>query len=65
MSLHKKKITLRVTSQTAFHLEEMARKAGTSEGRIVDELVKAARPCVKVVEIVEFHVKQQEISLKS
>lgn len=48
MSLHKKKITLRVTSQTAFHLEEMARKAGTSEGRIVDELVKAARPCVKV-----------------
>ena len=48
MSLYKKKITLRVTSQTAFHLEEMARKAGTSEGRIVDELVKAARPCVKV-----------------
>lgn len=48
MSLHKKKITLRVTSQTAFHLEEMARKAGASEGRIVDELVKAARPCVKV-----------------
>ena len=48
MSLHKKKITLRVTSQTAFHLEEMARKAGTSEGRIVDELVKAARPCAKV-----------------
>lgn len=47
MSLHKKKITLRVTSQTAFHLEEMARKAGVPEGRIVDELVKAAQSCAK------------------
>ena len=43
MSRHKKKITIRVTAQTAYHLEQMAQAAGAAPGRIVDSLVTAAR----------------------
>ena len=43
MSLHRKKITLRVTSQTAYHLEEMAAELGKTEGQLIDAMVAAAR----------------------
>lgn len=43
MSRHKKKITIRVTAQTAYHLEQMAQAAGAGPGKIVDSLVTAAR----------------------
>ena len=43
MSQHKKKITIRVTAQTAYHLEQMAQAAGASPGQIVDALTTAAR----------------------
>lgn len=43
MSLHRKKTTVRVTSQTAYHLEEMAAALGKTEGQLIDAMVAAAR----------------------
>jgi hypothetical protein len=40
MSLHKQKITLRVTSQTAYHIRQTADRLGMTEGEVVDILVK-------------------------
>lgn len=39
MRKHKKKITIRVTSQTAFHLDQTAKKKGVTPGRVIDILV--------------------------
>ena len=41
MSLHKKKITMRVTSQTAHHIKTTAERLGMSEGQVIDILVQA------------------------
>lgn len=40
MSLHKQKITMRVTSQTAYHIRRTAEHLGMAEGEVVDILVK-------------------------
>lgn len=53
MSEHRKKITIRVSSQTAYHLEAEAERLGISPGRVVDELMRAAT------------TKSKQISLKS
>lgn len=45
MSEHRKKITIRVSSQTAYHLEAEAERLGISPGRVVDELMRAAKSC--------------------
>ena len=47
MSEHRKKITIRVSSQTAYHLEAEAERLGISPGRVVDELMRAAKFCGK------------------
>lgn len=65
MSQHRKKITVRVTSQTAHHLRSLAEANNTTEGKIIDALVTASRPVKKSVETVDFHVKQQQIRRKS
>ena len=39
MSQHKRKITIRVTAQTAYHIKRMAQTAG----KVVDSLVIAAK----------------------
>lgn len=65
MSQHRKKITVRVTSQTAYHLAEIAKANNTTEGKIIDALVTASRPVEKCVEIVDFHVKQQKTRRKN
>lgn len=36
MSQHKKKITVRVASQTAYHIRETAERLGVKEGEVVD-----------------------------
>ena len=41
MSQHKKKITVRVASQTAYHIRETAERLGVKEGEVVDILVQA------------------------
>lgn len=41
MSQHKKKITVRVASQTAHHIRETAERLGVKEGEVVDILVQA------------------------
>ena len=41
MSQHKRKITIRVTTQTAYHIKCMAQIAGITPGQIVDNLVLA------------------------
>ena len=43
MSQHKRKITIRVTTQTAYHIKCMAQIAGITPGQIVDNLDLAAR----------------------
>lgn len=43
MSLHKQKITLRVTSQTAYHIRQTADRLGMTEGQVIDALVSASR----------------------
>lgn len=53
MSQHRKKVTIRVSSQTAYHLCELAAANHTTEGKIVDRLVKASRGVHKFVETVE------------
>ena len=40
MSQHKKKITVRVASQTAYHIRETAERLGVKEGEVVDILVQ-------------------------
>lgn len=40
MSLHRQRITLRVTSQTAYHIRQTAERLGMTEGEIVDALVR-------------------------
>lgn len=45
MSEYRKKITIRVSSQTAYHLEAEAERLGISPGRVVDELMRAAKSC--------------------
>ncbi len=41
MSQHKKKITVRVASQTAYHIRETAERLGVKEGEVVDILIQA------------------------
>lgn len=65
MSEHRKKITIRVSSQTAYHLEAEAERLGISPGRVVDELMRAAKSCGEVCGIVENTTKNNQISLKS
>ena len=48
MSEHRKKITIRVSSQTAYHLEAEAERLGISPGRVVDELMRSAKSCGEV-----------------
>lgn len=43
MSQHKKKITVRVTSQTAFHIRETADLLGVTEGEVLDILMQAVQ----------------------
>ena len=43
MSEHRKKITIRVSSQTAYHLEAEAERLGISPGRVVDELMRGGQ----------------------
>lgn len=40
---HTRKITIRVTHQTAYHLKQMAQVAGAAPGKIVDALTTAAQ----------------------
>ena len=61
MSEHRKKITIRVSSQTAYHLEAEAERLSISPGRVVDELMRVE----KCVEFVENTTKSKQISLKS
>lgn len=60
MSQHRKKITVRVTSQTAYHLRSLAEANNTTEGKIIDALVVASRTVKKSVEIVNSHAKQKK-----
>lgn len=48
MSEHRRKITIRVSSQTAYHLEAEAERWGITPGRVVDELMKTAKSCGEV-----------------
>lgn len=50
MSEHRKKITIRVSPQTAYHLEADAERLGITPGRLVDELMRAAKSCGEVCE---------------
>lgn len=59
MSEHRKKITIRVSSQTAYHLEAEAERLGISPGRVVDELMRSAKSCGKVCGICGKHHKNQ------
>ena len=64
MSEYRKKITIRVSSQTAYHLEAEAERLGISPGRVVDELMRAAKSCGEVCGICGKHHKNEQISLK-
>lgn len=59
MSEHRKKITIRVSSQTAYHLEAEAERLGISPGRVVDELMRAAKFCGEVCGICGKHHKKR------
>lgn len=59
MSEHRKKITIRVSSQTAYHLEAEAERLGISPGRVVDELMRAAKSCEEVCGICGKHHKKR------
>ena len=37
---HKVRLTVRVTSQTAYNLDRLARMAGISTGQVIDKLVR-------------------------
>ena len=65
MSEHRRKITIRVSSQTAYHLEAEAERLGISPGRVVDELMRAAKSCGEVCGICGKHHKKQALLLKS
>ena len=65
MSEHRKKITIRVSSQTAYHLEAEAERLGISPGRVVDERRGRPNSVEKCVEFVENTTKSKQISLKS
>ena len=54
MSEHRKKITIRVSSQTAYHLEAEAERLGISPG-----LMRAAKSCGEVCGICGKHHKKQ------
>lgn len=43
MSQHKKKITVRVASQTAYHIRETAERLGVKEGEVVDTWYRRCR----------------------
>ena len=58
MSEHRKKITIRVSSQTAYHLEAEAERLGISPGREVDELMRAAKSCGEEWGICGNHLKK-------
>lgn len=51
--------TIRVSSQTAYHLEAEAERLGISPGRVVDELMRAAKFCGEVCGICGKHHKKQ------
>lgn len=59
MSEHRRKITIRVSPQTAYHLEAEAERRGISPGRIVDELMRAAKSCGEVCGICGKHNKKR------
>lgn len=59
MSEYRKKITIRISSQTAYHLEAEAERLGISPGRVVDELMRAAKSCGEVCGICGKHHKKR------
>lgn len=50
---------IRVSSQTAYHLEAEAERLGISPGRVVDELMRAAKSCGEVCGICGKHHKKR------
>lgn len=59
MSEHRRKITIRVSPQTAYHLEAEAERLGISPGRVVDELMRAVKTYGEVCETCGKHHKKQ------
>lgn len=59
MSEHRRKITIRVSPQTAYHLEAEAERLGISPGRVVDKLMRAAKSCREMCGICEKHHKKR------